>query len=433
MPRISLGPLSLNSGDCETAAGQVQRHPSVPVTTTVWSPTSPILLIRRGRVGQSHGPHHGSEISAVTVDAVRVTILGSRGDCGQEGPGFRDGRCDRCLVLTKVTARLENEGSVHDARMKPLFDALAAVSPSSVHTWVAKNTSVTWLAELVRAGRGITHEEIDKLPQNAQTLHIRAAFVAAGVLPHRNEALAQLQLWVDRIVPTISAQHQPIIRAYAEWHIVRRARLRAARGSFRPGADSANRQRIRCAINFLGWLADTGSPVADLRQHHVDTYFDGGVSNAKALGTFLAWMLARRLISGIEVPREKDGLPYRFQDQDDHAAQLRRCLTDSELPMEVRIVGALVRLYAIPVARIVELTTDRFSRDETHSYLMIEQNAVILPPSLAALIEELIAARQPDGLKRLGIRAGAGRAYRPSCSPADHRAGRATRHLWVRS
>lgn len=140
----------------------------------------------------------------------------------------------------------------------------------------------------------------------------------------------------------------------------------------------------------------------------VGTYFDGGVSNAKALGTFLAWMLARRLITGIEVPREKDGLPYRFQDQDDHSAQLRRCLTDSEVPLEVRVVGALVRLYAIPVARIVALTTDRFSRDETHSYLMIEQNAVILPPSLAALIEELIAARQRDGLKRRGIRAGAG-------------------------
>lgn len=329
-------------------------------------------------------------------------------NCGQEGPGFRDGRCDRCLVLTKVAKLLGNKGSVLDVRMKPLFDALAAVSPGSVHTWVAKNTSITWLAELVRAGRGITHEEVDKLPQNAQTLHIRAAFVAAGVLQHRNEALAQLQLWVDRIVPTISAQHQPVIRAYAEWHIVRRARLRAARGPFRPGADSANRQRIRCAINFLGWLADTGSPVAELRQHHVDTYFDGGVPNAKALGTFLAWMLARRLISGIEVPREKDGLPYRFQDQDDHAAQLRRCLTDRELPLEVRVVGALVRLYAIPVARIVELTTDRFSRDETHSYLLIEQNAVILPPSLAALVEELIEARQPDGLKRLGVGAGAG-------------------------
>ncbi|MBC2897424.1 hypothetical protein H0B43_34950 [Rhodococcus wratislaviensis] len=74
------------------------------------------------------------------------------------------------------------------------------------------------------------------------------------------------------------------------------------------------------------------------------------------MGTFLAWMQARRLITGIEGPRNKDGLPQRFQDHEDYAEQLRRCLTDDELPLEIRIVGALVRLYSIPVARIVELT-----------------------------------------------------------------------------
>ncbi|MET0704711.1 MAG: XRE family transcriptional regulator, partial [Mycobacterium sp.] len=318
-------------------------------------------------------------------------------DCGEEGPGFRNGRCDRCSVLAKVNTLLGGKGSVSDARRQPLFAALAEVSPGSVHTWVGNNPSLAWLAELARTGRGITHEEIDRLPQNAQTLHIRAAFVAAGVLPQRNEALAQLQLWVDRTVPTIPAEHQSVIRAYAEWHIVRRARRRAARGPFRPDADSSNRQRIRCAINFLGWLAEADVSVADLRQHHVDTYFAAGSSNLKALSTFLAWMQTRRLISGLEIPRKKDGLPSRFQDQDDQTDQLRRCLTATDLPLEVRIVGALVRLYAIPVARIVELTTDRLDRDDTHAYLVIEKNAVVLPPSLAALIEEMIADRHSSG------------------------------------
>jgi hypothetical protein len=323
-------------------------------------------------------------------------------DCGEEGPGFRDGRCDRCLVLAKVNTLLGEDSSTRDAGLKPLFNALAAVNPGSVHTWLCKKRSLAWLAELARSGRDITHDEIDRLPQNAQTLHIRAAFVAAGVLPPRNEALAQLQLWVDRTVPTIPTEHQSVIRAYAEWHIVRRARQRAARGPFRPNADSSNRQRIRCAVTFLGWLAEVGASVADLRQHHVDTYFAAGPPNPKALGTFLAWMQARRLITGIEIPRKKDGLPFRFQDQDDQTDQLRRCLTDAEIPLEVRIIGALVRLYAIPVARIVELTTDRFGRDDTHAYLVIEQNSVVLPPSLAALIEELIAHTLPTARPESG-------------------------------
>jgi hypothetical protein len=323
-------------------------------------------------------------------------------DCGEEGPGFRDGKCDRCLVLVKVNTLLGEEGAIRDARLKPLFNALPAVDPGSVHTWLCKKRSLAWLAELARSGRDITHEEFDRLPQNAQTLHIRAAFVAAGVLPQRNEALAQLQLWVDRTIPTIAVEHQSVIRAYAEWHIVRRARQRAARGPFRLYADSSNRQRIRCAITFLDWLTEVGASVAHLRQHHVDTYFAAGAPNPKALSTFLAWMQARRLITGIEIPRKKDGLPFRFQDQDDQTDQLRRCLTSAEIPLEVRIIGALVRLYAIPVARIVELTTDRFGRDDTHAYLVIEQNAVVLPPSLAALIEELIARRNPSARPDLG-------------------------------
>ncbi|MGY4784347.1 hypothetical protein ACVH9Z_31135 [Rhodococcus opacus] len=118
-------------------------------------------------------------------------------------------------------------------------------------------------------------------------------------------------------------------------------------------------------------------------------------------GPFVCWIfipiLRACLITGIEVPRKKDGLPQRFQDHDEHAEQLRRCLTDDELPLEFRIVGALVRLYAIPVARIVELTYDRFHRDDTHAYLVIEQNPVVLPPSLAALIEELIRVRRSGG------------------------------------
>lgn len=45
----------------------------------------------------------------------------------------------------------------------------------------------------------------------------------------RDDALAQLQLWVDRTSSALSPQHQPLIRAYSEWHIIRRACRHAAR------------------------------------------------------------------------------------------------------------------------------------------------------------------------------------------------------------
>jgi hypothetical protein len=49
----------------------------------------------------------------------------------------------------------------------------------------------------------------------------------------------------------------------------------------------------------------------------------------------------------------------QFQDQAEHRQQLRRCLTDDTLPLEVRVAGTLIRLYGLPLAHLVELTTDR--------------------------------------------------------------------------
>lgn len=64
---------------------------------------------------------------------------------------------------------------------------------------------------------------------------------------------------------------------------------------------------------------------------------------------------------------------------------------DDQLPLDVRIAGGLIGLYALPVVRLVELTTDRFERTEDNAYLTIERNSVLLPPKLALLIEEQVA------------------------------------------
>ncbi|WP_280882418.1 hypothetical protein [Streptomyces pseudovenezuelae] len=44
-----------------------------------------------------------------------------------------------------------------------------------------------------------------------------------------------------------------------------------------------------------------------------------------------------------------------------------RCLYDTVLPLEVCVAAALVRLYALPLTRIVELTDDHIRRDQGHT------------------------------------------------------------------
>ncbi|WP_257036656.1 hypothetical protein [Streptomyces sp. OV198] len=72
-------------------------------------------------------------------------------------------------------------------------------------------------------------------------------------------------------------------------------------------------------------------------------------------------------------------------------AEVRRCLTDTGLPLPVRIIGALIRLYALPLTRIIELTTDQFHRDAEAAYLTLDRHPALLPPALAALLDEQIA------------------------------------------
>jgi hypothetical protein len=70
--------------------------------------------------------------------------------------------------------------------------------------------------------------------------------------------------------------------------------------------------------------------------------------------------------------------------------QFRRFLTDASLPLELRIVGALIRLYGLPLFRIVHLTTDGFHQGERGAHFTFDENPVLLPPTLARLSEQQI-------------------------------------------
>ncbi|MEU5397554.1 hypothetical protein [Streptomyces tibetensis] len=72
----------------------------------------------------------------------------------------------------------------------------------------------------------------------------------------------------------------------------------------------------------------------------------------------------------------------------------------------MRITGALVRLYALSLTRIVELTAEQFHRDDDkNAYLTINRHPVVLPPKLARLIEDQLREattlhRQPQEMER---------------------------------
>ncbi|MBV7701580.1 hypothetical protein NOVA_02245 [Nocardia nova] len=278
----------------------------------------------------------------------------------------------------------------------PFADALATTNSASLMKWVKHSRSSQRLAELVASGPDISHTALDRLPQGHATRYLRELLVSTGVLDPRNESFAQLVLWEDRTISALPDHQQRIVRPFARWAVIRDARRRVERGRYTDAASRADRSQIRAAIGFLAWLDTVGAPVETLDQQHLDTYLSANPAKLEPLSAFLRWFRDRGPVGDLDLIARQStyGPAKEFQELEDYKNQLRRCLTDDSPALDVRVAGALIRLYGMSLDHIVELAKDRFQRaDEHDAYLTISNHPVLLPPSLARLVEQLIAQR----------------------------------------
>ncbi|MEV6756587.1 hypothetical protein [Streptomyces sp. NPDC051214] len=274
--------------------------------------------------------------------------------------------------------------------LEPLAHVLTgATNPYPVLAWLRRSTAAHLLGRLARQPDHLDHEALDALPQRHATAYVRGLLVTAGILPQRDENLALLTNWAARTLAGLPPHHATPIRPFAEWHIIRDARRRSARGRYSYAAHKGDCANIRAAIKFLAWLDTQHLTLADLGQSALDTWAAGNPTLRARSIPFLHWATARRLTTtGLTIEHPPSQFPGHFQVEEVHQAELRRCLGDASLPLDVRIAGALVRLYALPLTRIVELTADKIHHADGHTYLTVSRHPVVLPPKLARLIEE---------------------------------------------
>ncbi|MGI5445754.1 XRE family transcriptional regulator [Streptomyces sp. CA-243310] len=313
--------------------------------------------------------------------------------CGFPGDIYSDGSCTRCIAKDRIHDLLRDEDGTLHPQLQPLAQQLgAAQEPWSVLVWIRRSDSARMLAGLAAQHREISHDLLDGLPQDWSTLYIRELLVAAGVLPHRQEYYARLRLWARDALADLPPHQARLIRPFAEWSVLRDARRRADKGPYNAGAAQVDRSDIRTAIKFLTWLDENTITLADLRQENLDLWMTTHPTQRRSAAAFIRWAVARRLTGKVVIPGKKYSFPSRFLASDELDQQLRRCLNDESLPLEARIIGSLTSLYALATTRIVQLTTDRFSRDDEHAYLTLDRNPVLVPPRLAVLIERQIAS-----------------------------------------
>ncbi|MFF9673523.1 hypothetical protein ACF1GS_17730 [Streptomyces eurythermus] len=159
-----------------------------------------------------------------------------------------------------MTRLLSRDGSTLDASLRPLADVLSdAPNPYPVLAWLRRSPAARLLGQLVTAPAELDHAALDALPQGHATTYVRSLLTTAGLLPPRDENLALLINWRARTLAKLPRHQATLIRPFAEWHIIRDARRRSARGRYTYTAHKGDCANIRAAIDFLTWLAPSNT------------------------------------------------------------------------------------------------------------------------------------------------------------------------------
>lgn len=100
----------------------------------------------------------------------------------------------------------------------------------------------------------------------------------------------------------------------------------------------------------------------------------------------------RASVHNVDVPTRPIGRPAHFLDDDEHTRLLRRCLTDTDLPLDVRTAGALALLFGVTIRSVLQLAARDIDHRPDGTYLPLGTKPALPPPGLADLVAELATA-----------------------------------------
>lgn len=350
-------------------------------------------LVDRSREGQGL-------CGSCAVHRVARDPAGGRGrleficrSCGAAATYYA-GRCAGCVVVDRVTDLLGGEDGTVPDQLLPFADALVTTAPPrQLLKWLLRSPAARFLAELAAGGEPVTHQRLDRLPQpihGGAVTHLRKLLVATGVLPQRLERLARLESWLEAQLADRPPAHRLLVRPFAQWVVLRKARHDAGRGRYTHGSLVHDREQIRHALLLLSWLHQRGLTITDLTQAHLDRWMTEGARNRRTrVRAFVSWTAARKITPELIVARQNDDTPSRFLAEGHHLELLQLCLTDqTTMPLDVRVAGALILLYGLRATKVASLTADRLTAGQAGTYLTIDKLPVLLPPNLASLMEQ---------------------------------------------
>ncbi len=317
--------------------------------------------------------------------------------CGRSGRPYGHDGCAYCVLGDKVTELLTGPDGAVVPELKPLAEAFTQIRlPFNAIHWIRQSPAAELLRQLIARQQPVTHDLLDELPPGHSLHYLRQVLVQTGILPQRDEDLERVPAWLEHHLAGQPPEHALLVRPFLHWSLLRRARRRAARRPFPASIGRQLRVRVLIALEFLAWIDQQGTTLAELRQDDVDHWLGEEQTQARyRVSYFLNWTAARSLSRRLTVPAVPRQQPAGFLDDDQRWQLLQRCLTDSTMPVGVRAAGALVLLFGLQLQRIRHLTAAQITEKDGNAYLTAGRRPVLLPPRLGAILGELAAQPPP--------------------------------------
>ncbi len=326
------------------------------------------------------------------ADCAGVPPLATCRSCGAEERPYHQGCCVRCALAERAR---DLTGGPHGPFPAVYQAIIAAPQPYSAHNWLRSAAGATILAELAAGTLPLTHRALDTHPRPRAANFLRHLLVAHGVLPARDDVVVRLEAWVAARLDELTCPgHRRLLRSYATWRVLRRARRRAEHV---PRAHTPTRHAKNCllaAIAFLAFLEHRDRDLASCTQADIDAWLNEGPPSAPNVRDFLAWATERKHVNGVDIPR-----PPRLEGpalhDDTRWAIVNRLLHDDALDLGDRTAGCLVLLYGQQLSRIVALTRDQIRSHHGGVRLHLGATHIEIPEPLGGILTRLARSRRP--------------------------------------
>jgi hypothetical protein len=352
------------------------------------------LVARRGHNGQP-------DLCPTCYPApiLDCSVCGRHARCRRTTPD-RAPICFRCQLDRRLHQLLAGPDEAIPATLGRLHQAILEVdNPVTALGWLGRSPAVGVLQRLASGELALTHQALDELPRGFALDHLRQLLVASGALPDRDPHLARLERAIGQLAATLPHPDDArLLRAYGTWRVLRRLRRSAEHGKLTIHATHRGRDLAAEAARFLAWLRDHDHYLATCRQADVDQWLASGPATTRQqVRGLLGWATEQGLLTGITLPPKAPAAPPRTLQDAQRWALARRLLHDPALDPVDRVAGALVVLYAQPVARIARLTRADLARDGDQTLLRLGRDRLLLPEPLASLAHQLTSNR-PVGM-----------------------------------